>query len=160
MLRSAAIKVVLDTSVIVSGLMAKKQGKDTAALSILHWLEARLFLLECNGNIMSEYQRVLDEKAQSHDVEGRDVGWLLSMVRKEGCFDHILVRPPIFVSHDPSDNIYFDSLNCIFANFLVTSNTRHFNDEIRKDLVALKSGIVLCKPNEFTDSIRKIRNKN
>ncbi len=149
MLVSDSKKVVLDTSVLISGIRAKEnQRNDSSAFRILRWFEAGQFLLMMNGKIMDEYQRVLDEQAQSHEISGKNVGYFLQLIRHNGVFGSLLRNQVIYNPRDPSDNIFFLSSNCISADYLVTLNDRHFKN-IAPDLLKLNSKLKITSPDEF-----------
>lgn len=155
MLISEAKRVVLDTSVIVSGIMAKqKNDKESPPWKILRWLEGSYYILEGNGKILEEYQRVLDQKANERVLLSQHVNYYLTLIRNRGLFNSpAYSRPPIYVTRDPSDGIYFSSPNCLNAHYLVTSNHKHFA-EIQEDLVKLGSPLKIVSPTEFITQIR------
>ncbi len=57
MLISEAKRVVLDTSVIVSGIMAKqKNDKESPPWKILRWLEGSYYILEGNAYVIANVE--------------------------------------------------------------------------------------------------------
>lgn len=147
-------KVVVDTNVIISGILGKQaRKKDDSSFAILRWLEARHFLLMMNGKIMDEYQRKLDQKVADHTLLGADIGHYLKLIREVGVFGRMFAEPMIYIPQDPSDNIYFLSSNCITADYIVTGNHKHFTD-VQSDLVSLGSKLKVISPHDFVQQIR------
>ncbi len=157
MLTSQARRVVLDTSVVISGIHAKENDhEESNLLLILRWFEAGHFLLESNAKILDEYRRKMREKLQDGFLKKPEVvGIYFNMFQDKALFDRLLVTPPIYIPADPTDNIYFASNNCLTADYLVTSNTKHFTSEIQQDLVQLGSKLRIVTPAEFVAAVRQ-----
>lgn len=143
--------MVLDTSVIISGLMAKKKkDKDSPSFKILRQFENNLFKLMMNGRIKEEYDRKLNENVKKGKVDASDVSHFINLVVSDKAqYDRMFITPPIDVIDDPSDNIFFLSGNCLNANYLVTNNFKHFNNSIKEDLRKLGSQLQIVNPTEF-----------
>lgn len=151
MLTSERKRVILDTNVILKGLMAKKEKKrDSLSLKILHQFESNHFKLMMNSRIREEYDRKLNEYVKKGNINASDVSHFMNLVISDKAqYGRIYVTPPIDVIDDPSDNIFFLSENCLNANYLVTSNSKHLNNAIKKDLKKLGSGLKIVNQADF-----------
>lgn len=151
MLTSERKRVVLDTSVILRGLMAKKMGKkDSFCYKIIRQFESNHFKLIMNSRIKEEYERKLNEHVKNGTVAPSDVSNFMSLVVSDKAqYDRMFVTPPVDVVDDPTDNIFLLSNNCLQANYLVTENSKHLNNTIREDLKKLRSGLQIVSPTEF-----------
>ena len=151
MLISERKRVVLDTSVILRGLMAKKENKkDSFSYKILRQFESNHFKLMMNARIREEYDRKLNEHVKKGTVDPSDASHFMSLVVSDKAqYDRMFVTPPIDVVDDPTDNIFFLSNNCLKANFLVTVNSKHLNKAIKEDLKKLGSELQIVNQEEF-----------
>ena len=150
MLVSDLKRVVIDTSVLVSGILALQKKEETSAsLKILRWIEAGQLLLEGNCAILAEYEKILLRKINDGEIDSQKANFYIKLFRDKGLFNsRTLLHPLIYVSRDPSDGIYFISKNCLDAHFLITGNEKHFA-EVRDDLFKLKKTLQIVSPSEF-----------
>ena len=119
MLFADRMKVIIDVNVVISGLIAKKRGRDKAPpFMVLKQLESRMFTLVTNSYIVVEYDKKLNEKVREGLIDPEDCSKYMNLFRNEGIVDRMLITPVIYVVSDPSDNIYFQSGNCLDADFL------------------------------------------
>lgn len=112
------LRVVLDTNVIISGLLTV-QGP---AASILNLALNEYFTVLYDNRILDEYERVLKRKHFGFDEDNIFV--LLNFVRQEG--EYILANPTRYVFHDYSDVPFFEVAETGQADYLITGNLKDF----------------------------------
>lgn len=111
------IKVVLDTNILVSGLLSTKGNP----AKIVNAFMAKQFQLFYNVKIIEEYQEVLLRNKLGLRVE--DVTELLDAVSIFG----FIINPDKSDIHlpDESDRIFYDVAKASNA-FLITGNIKHY----------------------------------
>jgi uncharacterized protein len=112
------IRAVIDTNVLVSGLLAPTGNEALIVLAIHHGFVRPCF----SDEILEEYAEVL---ARPKFAFGPDViGALLAMLRDKG----ELVRPegPAPELPDPGDSKFLHCAQAAGAEYIVTGNMRHF----------------------------------
>ena len=130
------MRIVLDTNVLVSGLLSPN-GKPAQILNM--FLNGNIILLYDN-RILFEYIKVLHR-----DKFGFRDEWinpLLDFLRSEG--DYISVNPSDAIFTDKDDKKFYEVAKSGDADFLITGNLRHFlNEEI------------IVSPSDFINSFLK-----
>jgi putative toxin-antitoxin system toxin component, PIN family len=111
------INVVLDTNVLVSGLLSAN-GIPT---QIVNAFKDKCFILFYSYEILAEYSDVLFRERLGLNHE--DVNNLLEEISKIG----ILITPDIsnIPMSDEDDRVFYDVAKCCNA-YLVTGNTKHY----------------------------------
>jgi len=113
------IRVVLDTNVIVSGLLVS-DGLPAAILDLTLQSKVRAALSQ---PILAEMKRVL--RRPSFDFEPRRIGSFLALFKSRAK----LVSPSRTLDvcrKDPSDNRFLECAEAAKAEFLITGNKVHF----------------------------------
>jgi putative PIN family toxin of toxin-antitoxin system len=115
-----AIKVVLDTNILVSALINEK-GKPRKILNLFYDKE---ILVYYSDDIIEEYKDVLSRKELGINPE--KVGKVINAVRKIG----LRVEPvkSIFEMPDDSDRIFYDTAK-LTSSWLITGNIKHYPAE-------------------------------
>lgn len=112
------MKVVLDTNVLVSGLLSP-QG---APATVLRCVVAGAASVCFDERILSEYRSVLARSKFGFDAE--QVAVLLEFLQATG---QPVLAPPLALSlPDPSDEAFVEVAVASAADFLVTGNLKHF----------------------------------
>ena len=112
------MKIVLDTNVLVSGLLSPQGAPATVLRSVMAGSAAVCF----DERILSEYRRVLARRKFGFDAE--QVAVLLEFLEANG---HAVLAPPLALSlPDPSDEAFVEVAVVAAADFLVTGNLKHF----------------------------------
>lgn len=130
------MKIVLDTNVVVSGLL-NSNGKPAQILNLL--LNQKITLLFDN-RILQEYSDVLYREKFQFTEEM--VEPLLEFMKMEGEF--ILANPINDKFSDEDDKKFLEIAISGNANYLITGNTNHFP---KKDII--------ISPSEFIEEILK-----
>lgn len=131
------IRVVLDTNVVVSGLLAS-DGLPAAILDLTLQGKVRAAL---SRPILAELERVL--RRPSFDFEPRKIGSFLALFRSRAR----LVSPSRTLDicrKDPSDNRFLECAEAAKAEFLITGNKSHFPLRYRNTVVV--------SPREFWEA--------
>jgi putative PIN family toxin of toxin-antitoxin system len=115
------MRVVVDTNVIVSGLL--KAGTPPAMVSNLVVSESIRMLV--NETMLSEYETVLARAKFGFDPDA--IAGLMSFIRHES--EHVVTTPAAKVTVDPDDQVFYDIAIAGHADYLITGNTAHFPDE-------------------------------
>ena len=151
MLTSERKRVVLDTNIIIRGLRAKKENKkESFSYKILRQFESNHCKLMMNSKIREEYDRKLNKNVKEGKIDAVDAHhFLILSASDKAHYDRIYITPLIDVVNDPSDNIFFMSNNCLTANYLITANSKHLNNNIKADLKKLGSGLLIVNQAEF-----------
>ena len=117
-------KVVVDTSVVISGIAAFKgsyvPGKNSSADVLHEWVERGRFVWLVTDEILEEYKEVAKRLNVRPNVAGR----LINMLRQEA--DEVAVAGIIEISPDPGDNCFCECAQEGRAAFLVTLNPKDF----------------------------------
>jgi putative PIN family toxin of toxin-antitoxin system len=123
------LKIVLDTNVIVSGLL-NPEGFPGRVVDL--FLAGELNLL-VDDRILSEYRAVL--RRPKFGFDPADVSDFLALVEAEATR---VSAPPLKIAlKDEADRPFLEVAAAADADFLVTGNTRHFPvPSIRRSLVA------------------------
>lgn len=114
------IRVVIDTNVVVSGLLTPR-GNAALVLLAVH----RGVLRPCvSVPILDEYAAVLARP--KFGFAAAEIDNALGLMRSQA---EIAAPPPSpFVSPDPGDTKFIDCAVATSADFIVTGNARHFPD--------------------------------
>ncbi len=144
------LRVVIDTSVFINALLAKSKGKssENPCVRILNLFDANQFLLMANSQILDEYSRKINDREKIW-VDPELGSEYINKVREKASFGRILVEPQIYLTRDPKDNLFFRSENCLFADYLITTDL-DFNEAI-DDLPKLGSKMKIVSPGEFCE---------
>ena len=123
------MKVVLDTNVLVSGLLSPRGIPATVLRSVLAGSVSICF----DERILSEYRHVLARSKFDFDAEG--VAVLLEIIEATG---QPVLAPPLNLSlPDPSDAPFVEVAVACAADFIVTGNLRHFPAESLRGVRAI-----------------------
>ena len=129
------MKIVLDTNVLVSGLLSPQGAPATVLRSVL----AGSVSICVAERILSEYRIVLARSKFDFDVER--VAVLLGFLEATG---EPVLAPPLNLSlADPSDEAFVEVAVASAADFLVTGNLKHFPAESLRGVRAI-SPRALC----------------
>ena len=126
------MKVVLDTNVLISGLI-NIEGTPAQIVNLL--INGRITLLY-DSRILKEYEEVLGRK--KFGFEKSVVAPLLDYIRNEG--EYIAAEPTNKTFADSDDKMFYEVAKTARAKYLVTGNKGHYP----------KEGIVK-NPKEFID---------
>ncbi len=132
------MKIVLDTNVLVSGVLSP-HGPPAAVLRALLTERVQLCFDE---RILSEYRDVLSRGKFAFDSEL--VAELLSFLEAGGF--PTLAQPLDLALPDSTDRMFIEVAVFSQADFLVTGNLRHFPKSARQ-------GIAVVSPREFIDAL-------
>lgn len=133
------IRVVLDTNVLVAGILSEHGPPGW----ILDLVAGHEILLVYDSRVLAEYRDVLARPEL--DLDRERVKRILSTVADQG----ILVTPlpcPLTLP-DQDDEPFLAAAHAAGVN-LVTGNTRHFPMSARR-------GVVVVTPREFIDRLRR-----
>ena len=128
------MKIVLDTNVLISGLL-NPSGSPSRVLNLI--LNGKLKLL-IDNRIFLEYSDVIRRPKFKFKIEW--INPLLDFIKMES--DFILAEPFEIDFSDPDDLVFYEVAKSGEANYLITGNKKHFPEE---------SNIVT--PKEFIDLI-------
>ena len=132
------MKVVLDTNVLVSGLMTRG---GTCAI-ILDLLTEDRLMVALDGRLMNEYRRVCAEPRLQLDAEAvRDFLRFL-----DDCAENVTAMPLDADLPDP-DDLPFLEVAAEAQAVLVTGNKKHFPKK-------LVGAVEVVSPREFLDMLR------
>jgi putative PIN family toxin of toxin-antitoxin system len=133
--------VVIDTNVLVSGLLTR----DGTCGQIIQLAYEKLISWQVDRRILDEYQEILLRPKFCMDRE--DVFEVIDMIAE--CAVSITALPLRVHLPDESDLPFLEVAKASEAD-LVTGNTRHFPESIRK-------GVPVVTPRQFLDSIARHR---
>jgi uncharacterized protein len=114
------IRAIIDTNVIVSGLIAPSGNEALILLAIRQGLLRPCYSLQ----ILDEYAGVLARP--KFEFPPDEIDALLKMLRSQGELFEPEQSP--FASPDPRDSKFLDCAHAAQADFIVTGNKRHFPD--------------------------------
>ena len=117
-------RVVVDTSVVISGISAFKSsfepGRNPSADTLREWIENGKFVWLVTPEILEEYKEVAKRMNGRPSVAGR----LVNLLREEA--EEVTVRKSVEISPDPGDNCFCACAEEGRADFLVTLNPKDF----------------------------------
>ena len=121
-------RVVVDTSVVISGISAFKgsftPGRNPSADTLRQWVEKGKFVWLVTPEILEEYKEVAKRlNVRPTSVAGR----LVNLLREEA--EEVTVRKSVEISPDPGDNCFCACAEETRADFLVTLNPKDFPQE-------------------------------
>ena len=114
------MRIVLDTNVLVSGLL-KPAGPPGAILNSVLQMDLTVLF---DDRILSEYRAVLTRPAFGFDAA--DVSALLEFINYEG--EYVAPGPVAAKIKDPGDVRFYEVAVAGSAEYLVTGNRKHFPD--------------------------------
>ncbi len=137
-------RVVVDTSVVISGISAFKSsfvaGRSSSADMLRAWVERASFVWLVTAEILEEYREVAKRLKVRPNVAGR----LINLIKEEA--EEVAVGDIIEISPDPGDNCFCGCAEEGRADFLVTLNPRDFPQR--------KLSAKVVSPVEFLKMIR------
>ena len=131
------MRLVVDTNVLVSGLLSPHGGPGT----IVGLIVAGRVRLCADGRILAEYTDVLRRPKFSFPEE--TISALLELVRSSA---ELISSAPLPIRlPDPDDEPFLEVALAAMADYLVTGNTNHFPSD-------LCLGVQVLTPRSFVDS--------
>ena len=117
-------RVVVDTSVVISGISAFKgsftPGRNPSADTLRQWVEKGKFVWLVTPEILEEYKEVAKRLNVRPSVAGR----LVNLLREEA--EEVTVRKSVEISPDPGDNCFCACAEEGRADCVVTLNPKDF----------------------------------
>ena len=117
------MRVVLDTNVLVSGLL-NPNGPSAAVLNLL--VNAKLELLN-DSRILQEYMEVLHRTKLGFNSERIEA--LIDYLQDEG--EYISAEPTNQPFRDDDDRAFYEVMTTGQADYLITGNGSHFPEDDR-----------------------------
>lgn len=134
------MKVVIDTNVIVSGLLKPFSPSG----EILRWVADGRLCLCYDVRILLEYEEVLRREKFGFDAD--QVAILVDMIREMGlCVTGNPLKIPL---PDPADEMFVESAGTPECGILVTGNRKHFPTKACGNVKVLS-------PREFVTFIKR-----
>lgn len=132
------MRVVLDTNVLVSGLLSPHGVPSTVVDLVGSGAQCVCF----DGRILAEYRDVLTRPRLALPLES--VETVLTRLVTSGI--RLMASPLSTKLPDPDDQAFLEVAVAASADYLITGNRRHFPSE-------LCQGIAVVSPREFLDAI-------
>ena len=133
------MRIVLDTNVVVSGLLSP-YGPPATILRLVAVGDLRLCF---DGRILAEYRQVLGRERFGFDPD--DIEDLLEQVESDG---ELVAAGPLTASlPDPDDEPFLEVAAASDADALVTGNLRHYPEDRR-------AGVTVVTPAGLLDMLR------
>ncbi len=135
------MRAVLDTNVLVSGLM----GLFTYPARVVDMLYTGRFSCIFDDRIMSEYEEVLHRPRFAAAISQREIRDLLGYLTRTGV--HVLAGPvkhTVDLAPDPDDLPFLEAAVAGRADFIITGNLAHFSF-----FEGNSFGIRLVSPRQF-----------
>jgi putative PIN family toxin of toxin-antitoxin system len=140
-------RVVVDTSVVISGISAFKgsfvPGKSSSADMLHEWVERASFVWLVTAEILEEYKEVAKRLHVRPNVAGR----MINLLKEEA--KEVTVGEAIQISPDPGDNCFCACAEDGKADYLVTLNPKAFPQK--------KLSVKVVSPTEFLTMVRHPR---
>lgn len=140
-------RVVVDTSVVISGIAAFKRpfvaGRTDSGDLLFEWAEKGRFIWLVSTEILDEYKEVASRLKVRPSVAGR----LINLLKEEA--EEVIVEGTAELSPDPGDNCFCTCAQEGRADFLVTLNPKDFPQK------TLSAEVV--SPSQFLSQIRRRR---
>jgi len=129
------MKVVLDTNVVVSGLMTQGGHCDR----ILRLVGAEAIYMCVDERILAEYEDVLPRPM--FDIPPEHVAQVFDVIRSGA---EVVTATPLAVTLPHPSDLPFLEVACEAGAVLVTGNLRHFSAKAR-------AGVTVVSPREFIE---------
>jgi len=136
------MKVVVDTNVLVSGLLSPFGN----AAQILRLIITGEIIPCFDSRILSEYYRVLHRPKFQFDKTA--ILDILELIEQNGILTSTVPLPQSLP--DPGDNAFLESAVADNAACIITGNTKHFPDK-------LCMNVKIFNPAQFIEYYRKIK---
>jgi len=137
------VRVVLDTNVLVSGLLSPFGPPG----EIVRMVSSGEITLCLDARVFSEYAEVLARPRFSFDPD--EIAALLDFAAHAGLT--VAASPLPAALPDPDDEPFLEIALTCGAEYLITGNRAHFPDD-------LCQGVVVASPAQFMESYREKRN--
>jgi putative PIN family toxin of toxin-antitoxin system len=134
------LRIVLDTNVLVSGLLSES-GPPGRIVSLI---PESLFVPCFDARILAEYREVL--RRPHLGIAPARVERLLTDLEEEG--ETVVGHPLVDRLPDPSDEPFLEVAIAARADYLVTGNLRHFPARLRQ-------GVAVVSPRTLLDALRR-----
>jgi uncharacterized protein len=138
------IRVVLDTNVLVSGLI-QPQGLPAHVLSLT--IEGTAARLCVSGAVFAEYDEVI-RRPRFKRTES-EIANALRAIRETSIWVRISLK--VQACADPDDDVFLECAQAARAHYLVTGNLRHFPSRWADTLVV--------SPHQFLDAIAEVQDE-
>lgn len=139
------IRAVLDANVLVSGLISRK---GTPGQVLDAWLEGR-FRACISPAILNEISRVLKYPRIAEKLGADEPDRMLYLL--SALAEWVDVKRELRVlTRDPSDDVYLSCAVEAGADYLVTGNTRHF-----EEAGAIFRGVRIVSPTAFLEALEE-----
>ena len=113
---------VIDTSVLVSALLATLKDKDSSPLKILHSILDGEIIPIFNDEIITEYREVL-HRSKFHFPD-EFIEQVLKAISTFGIHSERIISED--VCNDPKDVVFYEVTLSVEEAYLVTGNIKHF----------------------------------
>jgi putative PIN family toxin of toxin-antitoxin system len=134
------MKVVVDTNVIVSGLL----NPYGAPAEILRLILSEKLIPSYDSRMISEYFEVLNRSKFKFNVANIKI-----LIKEIEIIGSLVIPIPLKSSlPDPDDNIFLEAAIAGHAEYLITGNKSHFSQK-------LCLGINVLSPSEFIEVYKK-----
>lgn len=133
------MKVVVDTNVLVAGLLSPFAPPG----EIVRMIASGALCLCVDARILTEYEEVLHRKKFQFDAE--QIQTLLEQIKMEGL--SVAGNPLPARLPDPADEPFLEAALAGEANCLITGNSKHFP-------LAKRQSMTVLLPAEFLDRYR------
>lgn len=115
------MKIVLDTNVLVSGLLSP----NGIPAQILNLIQSKKVILLIDTRILSEYSAVL--RRPKFKFKDEWINPVLDFIKMES---ETVVPEPVYMDFpDPDDKMFWEVAKSGNALYIVSGNTRHFPDD-------------------------------
>jgi putative PIN family toxin of toxin-antitoxin system len=126
------MKIVLDTNVLVSGLLKSHSHAGT----IVRMVAGGLLQVVYDARILTEYREVLNRP--KFGFEKVEIGDILTQIEMEGIL--AAGRPLPEKLPDPDDEPFLEAALVVDGTVLVTGNKKHFPASANQKVVVLNPG--------------------
>lgn len=136
------MKVVLDTNVLVSGLLSPYGPRSQIVLMVA----SGTLTLYYDARLLTEYREVLLRPKFPFEAEAVEA--LLDQITALG--ELVASEPLAKALPDPDDEPFLEVAVAASAEALVTGNIKHYPPESR-------AGILVCSPAELVEHLRRAK---
>ena len=115
------LKIVIDTNVLVSGLIKPDSTSELVILMVLN-NQVMMFITD---DIFKEYEQVLSRGKFGKYLNAKNINSFLSQVKR--CAKVVSPKVQVdLVKDDPADNKFLECTLAAEADFFITGNIKHF----------------------------------
>ncbi|MGO9015869.1 MAG: putative toxin-antitoxin system toxin component, PIN family [Dissulfurispiraceae bacterium] len=144
------VKVVIDTNIWISGLIATSA---TATKLVDEWKTGKFSVVISEQQILEIYEVLTRPKfSLKYHIPEKEIRDLVTLIKDKA--EHVTLKNDITVCRDPDDNIIIETAIRGKANYLLTGD-KDISDDKKISSLLLQYGVIVISLSNFLPLINK-----